>query len=139
MVMRWGASNNNKRRDATYPGRNGGTIEIYTGAPPTQVGDAITSQILLLTFQLGNPAGSSAGNGEFKANAIADAVAVATGVAQWYRQLSLPGVIERDGVVGINATDDIQIADVAITIGQSIAFVQWLETESNMYTAPPLI
>lgn len=138
MSIRYSATETNLRRNATYPGRDGGSIEIYTGAPPAKVADAITSQILLLTYVLPNPVSSFNITGFFQANAIADAVAVATGIAQWYRQISSGSVTQRDGVIGLNSTDDMQISDVNITNGQVVTFVQWTEFENNLYNSNPL-
>ncbi len=136
MTMRFRSNDNSTRAGNTFSGRTLGTVEIYTGAPPAQVTDNITSQVLLVTFQLGNPVGDIS-SGIFTARPIADATAVASGVAQWYRQLSSQGAVQRDGVIGLNSADDMQIADANISNGQVIAFVQWIETESNMYNANP--
>jgi len=64
---------------------NSGRIEIRTGAPPTNVGDA-SSGTLLGTLTFGSTAFASASNGTASANTIgSDTSADASGAAGYFR------------------------------------------------------
>ena len=82
--------------DALDTGSGTATIKEYTGSPPATTGDAITSQVLLGTHDLLNPAGTvSAGVLTFLAIAD-DASNDATGTLGFVRFLDRNGAFVMD-------------------------------------------
>jgi hypothetical protein len=65
---------------------DGGFLDIYDGTQPATADTAITTQVLLASLALANPAFQPAVNGVAASNAITpEADAPATGTATWYR------------------------------------------------------
>lgn len=63
---------------------DGGEIRVYSGARPATADTAITTQTLLVTFAIPDPAGDVADD-IFTGDAIDAAMIAATGVAAWAR------------------------------------------------------
>lgn len=83
-TLRLNTGSRNARVDAHCALLNGGTREIRTGSRPAAVTDSPTGT-LLVTFTFGNPAFGAASGGSATSNAIANATAVGTGDAGWFR------------------------------------------------------
>ena len=81
----------------------GGTAEVYTASRPTDADTAITTQTLLVTFSIPNPA-ATVTDGVLTGNAIANAMNAATGNAAWTRLRDSSGVVIGDADVGITGS-----------------------------------
>jgi hypothetical protein len=97
-----------------------GTIQIRTGAQPTNVGDAAQGT-LLGTMTWGNPAFGNASTGTATANAItSDTSADASGTAGHFRVLDGAGAIVADGTCG-QGSGDMSFDNTTIVAGGTIA------------------
>lgn len=102
-------------------GTGPGTIEYYSGTIPTNLGDALTTQVKLGTVTCSKPAGTKTG-GVFTFSAIAQANAVATGTAAWVYFKDSAGAIVGAGDVTDNAgTGFIKTNTTAFVAGGPIA------------------
>ena len=95
----------------------GGTAEVYTASRPTDADTAITTQTLLVTFSIPNPA-ATVTDGVLTGNAIANAMNAATGNAAWTRLRDSSGVVIGDADVGITGSGAfMQLADLSLVEG----------------------
>lgn len=69
-----------------------GVLKVYAGAQPANADVAITSQTLLATFTLANPAAPAPSGGVLTMSAIAAVTIAASGVANFARQFESDGV-----------------------------------------------
>lgn len=103
-------------------------IKIYDGSKPATPDVAVSSQVLLATLNLANPAFggavSNSGNGTATANAVSNGTAVATGTASWFRVLDRNGAAVIDGTVG-TADCDLILNSIAISSGATVAVTAW--------------
>jgi hypothetical protein len=99
---------------------SGGFLSLYSGAQPSPGGAALTTQTELVSFALGASAFGTALGGVMAANAIATGIALATGVATWFRLTQSDGVTAiLDGSVG-TAGCDLNLATTSVTVGDII-------------------
>lgn len=111
----------NTEGDALAALLNGGFIDILDGAQPANGNTAITSQVLLVSLQFGNPAFGSTSAGIATANAISPGTAVASSTATWcrlYKSDHTTAVF--DGSVGLSSANLILNA-VAISSGATVS------------------
>jgi len=108
-----------------------GKIRIYDGTRPASPNDAVTSQTLLVEFDLDSPAYATAVDGVITlAGVPIQATAVATSTATWVRFVESSGTtVVMDMDIGVSGTDFI-IADTSITVGMVC------EITSHTYTVP---
>jgi hypothetical protein len=99
---------------------NGGRIDIYTGNQPVNGGDAIGAQVKLVSLPLSPTAFGGPGGGGIAANAIGAGVAIAQGIASWFRMITLTNTPKLDGSVGISGCD-LNLDDVNIDVGDSVS------------------
>jgi hypothetical protein len=107
---------------------NSGTIDIFTGAAPTNTTDADTGTKLgTLTF--GATAFGTAAAGSITANAITqDSAADATGTAGYYRcRKTGGGAVIEQGTCGVG-TGDLQLNTTSIVIGGPIQVTSFVRT-----------
>lgn len=81
----------------------GGTIQIYDGTRPATADSAITTQTLLVTLTIPDPAGTVS-NGVLTGGSIAAALIAATGTAAWARLLDDSDTVIGDVDVGLSAS-----------------------------------
>ena len=86
----------------------GGEIRVYTSPRPASADTALTTQTLLVTFTIPDPAGDVE-NGVFTGDAIAQAQMAETGTANWARLVD---------------ADEATIGDVDVGLTSSGAFVE---------------
>lgn len=95
----------------------GGTAEVYTASRPTDADTAITTQTLLVTFDLPDPA-ATVTDGVLTGEAIANAMNAATGDAAWTRLRDSSGVVIGDADVGLPGSGAfMQLADLSLVEG----------------------
>ena len=70
---------------------NAGILRIYDGAQPATPQTAVSTQALLGTIVLANPAFGAPSTGTVTANAASPVATVAAGTATWYRLLQSDG------------------------------------------------
>ena len=87
---------------------DGGKILVYTADPPANSDTAISTQTLLVTFEIPATSGTVA-NGVFTGDSIAAAMIAETGTASWAR---------------IVDTDDATIGDVDVGLAGSDSFIE---------------
>lgn len=79
---------------------DGGAIHVYTAPRPDDADTAITTQTLLVTFTLPDPA-ASVSDGVLTGNAIETALIAETGTAAWARFADSAAATIGDGDVGL--------------------------------------
>ena len=95
----------------------GGTAEVYTEPRPATSGAAITTQTLLVTFDLPDPA-ATVTDGVLTGEEIANAMNDATGNAEWTRLRDSSGVVIGDADVGITGSGAfMQLSDLSLVEG----------------------
>jgi len=102
---------------------DGGTLEIYTGAQPSDPNSGPTGS-LLATIPIPNPAFGSASAGVVTKSGTWSVVATGTGVAGWARFISADTLKTMDAVVtNIPGDNDLLINTVDIAIGNTVQVV----------------
>lgn len=79
---------------------DGGAIQVYTAPRPDDADTAITTQTLLVTFTLPDPA-ASVSDGVLTGNAIEPVLIAETGTAAWARFVDSAAATIGDGDVGL--------------------------------------
>lgn len=98
-----------------------GKLRIYDGAQPTNGGDAIATQRLLVELTMNADAFPSASGALLTASGVTPAIAALSGTAAWFRLVKADGAtVLLDGSVG-TAGCDINLVSTTITVGQLIA------------------
>src|SRR5712671_4380363 len=134
-AMTVSAAGANASADAVAALLNGGTVRIYTAPQPASADVAVTSQTLLASPTLGNPAFTAAVAGVSTAAAItADPSASASGQANWARFVTSGGATVYDGLVGTSAAPQfaVRLASLTITATHSVSVT------SATYRSPAL-
>lgn len=116
--------------DLLDAGSGAGYIEIRSGAPPTNLEDAATGT-LISTHDLSDPAHGNASDANpgaiATANSIADAVAVATATAGWFRAYDSDDTPISQGTAGESDADMI-LDNADINTGQTVSITSWTVT-----------
>lgn len=107
--------------DLLDAGASFGTIKIYDGTQPAGPGTAITSQVLLATFTLEDPAFGSAATGvaTLDATPVLSTTGVAASTATWFRALDSNAVAVFDGSAGTSGTD-LLLNTATISVGVTV-------------------
>lgn len=82
---------------------DGGEIRVYNGTRPTNADTAISTQTLLVTFELPDPA-ATVSNGILTGNTLATALIAATGNATWARIVDSTAATVGDCDLGLEGT-----------------------------------
>ena len=105
------------------PGGDQGRLRIYGGTQPADTDTPVTSQPLLVDFQLPWPAFGNAQDASPKAvavaNSIPNVVAVGSGTATWFRVVTKSGVAVFDGNVGV-VDEDCIVDNTTVQAGQTV-------------------
>lgn len=101
---------------------NAGILRIYDGTQPATPQTAITSQVLLGSIVLANPAFGAPSTGVVTANAASPVNTAAAGIATWYRLFESDGTtVIRDGDVSLPAgAGECKLANTNIQPGQPL-------------------
>lgn len=83
---------------------DGGRIDVLSGTRPATADTAITTQTLLVSIALPDPAGTVS-DGVWEADAIEAAMIVADGTAAWARLFDAADAVVADVDVGITNSD----------------------------------
>lgn len=106
--------------DLVDGGAAAGTIEVRTGAPPANVGDA-DSGTLLATLTFSDPAFAAASGGSAAADTITGAVAAASGDAGHFRVKDSNGAVIWQGTAGEAAdTPDMTFDEKSFVAGGTV-------------------
>lgn len=101
-------------------GAAAGTIKIYSGSKPAGPDTAISSQTLLATFTLSDPAFTTGATGvRTLAGTPKSTTGLAAGTATWFRAADSNGVAEIDGTVGTSGSD-LNLNTTTISVGLAI-------------------
>lgn len=103
-------------------GGSPGTIKVYDGTQPTDANTAVTTQVLLATLTLKNPAfgNSSAGVATLDVSGGVSVTAAATGTAAWFRCATSGGSTVFDGSVGASGAD-LNLNSTSVVSGTSVS------------------
>jgi hypothetical protein len=96
-----------------------GTIDIRTGAQPTDPATAATGTVLA-TFTLPATAFAAFTSGTGNLNTVASVTASATGTAGWFRMKNNAGTGVIDGTVGTSGAE-LNLSTTSITAGGSVS------------------
>ena len=100
---------------------NGGKLQVFDGAQPTDADTAVGAQVKLAELTWNATAFAGAADGVATANAITtDGTADATGTAAWFRALTSADGKMFDGTVGTSGCD-LNINSVAIQINAAVS------------------
>lgn len=111
-------------------------LQIYDGAKPATLADAITTQNVLVEFDLPNPAFAGAVEGAngatATANAVTDTVALADGEATFFRIINRDGeaVLQGD-VTDVGGNGDLKLSSISIITGIEVVVVSLTATMPN--------
>lgn len=108
---------------------NGGTVKFYDGTKPATPDVAVTTQNLLATLNLGNPAMSAASGGTKTGNAITSANATANGTCTWARLCKADGTAVYDVEVGTSGAD-LNVSSTAFTVGTPVNVTSWAVSQA---------
>ncbi len=128
-----GIAARNAALDAKCTLLDGGTVDIYSGSPPTNPGDASTG-VLLVSPTFGSPAFASASSGTTTANAIGSATAVASGTAGYFRMRPSGGgdtSAVYQGTVGTSGCD-LNLNSTTIVSGNTVAISAYNLTDPDI-------
>lgn len=122
----------NQITSAIDGGSGAGTIKIYTGTRPA-TGAGLSGNTLLGTLTFSDPSAAAASGGVLTFSSItSDTSADATGTATWARVADSAGTFVMDMSVGaVGSGADIELTDVAIVSGGTIAISTATITEAN--------
>lgn len=114
-------------------GAAAGTLVIYDGVRPADVGTAITIQVPLVTFTLADPAFAAAvdtaAGGHATAGAVAIVQAADSGTATFFRVFDSDGVAVFDGDVTDTAGNgDLKLSSTAVVAGIDVTVVSLTTT-----------
>jgi hypothetical protein len=108
----------------------GGEIRIYDGTRPASANTAISTQTLLVTFEIPDPAGD-VDDGVFTGDAIDTAMVVESGTAAWARVVDSSAGTVFDGDVGLDGSGAlIEIDNLSLVEGGYCSVTSFTLTES---------
>ncbi|MFH8405560.1 hypothetical protein ACH4FX_12405 [Streptomyces sp. NPDC018019] len=118
--------------DYVDAGAGVGTIKIYTATMPSSANTAVSSQTLLATFTLVDPAFGSASSGVATlAGTPITTTGAAAGTAAWFRcATSTPGTCFDGTVTATGGGGELQLNTTTISVGVSV------EITSGTFTMP---
>lgn len=128
-VLGFAAARKQSRASLLAGWLDGGEVRVYTAPRPTDADTAITSQTLLVTFALDDPAGTATA-GVFEAAAIDAALIAATGSAVWARVVDDAAGTAFDCDVGTTGSGAlVQLDSVALVAGGYVTVTSFTLTE----------
>lgn len=128
-VMGFATARKTSRAELVLSWLDGGEVRIYDGTRPADADTAIGTQVLLITFELDDPAGTVT-NGVFTAAAIAQTLITTAGTASWARVVDSASGTIFDADVGIEGSGNlIEIDNVSLVEGAYCAVVSFTLTE----------
>jgi hypothetical protein len=111
-----------------------GTLVIYDGTPPADVGTALSGNTALATFTLNNPSSPAASGGVLTVDVDPDITvsASATGTATFFRIISQPGtaIIQGD-ITADGGGGALELDNTSITSGNDVTWQTLSITEGN--------
>ena len=109
---------------------DGGKLRIYDGVQPTNGGDPLSGQHLLVECVMGSPAFAAAVGGILTANALAAGIAVYSGTPTWYRLWEADGTTPLlDGSAGVGDYD-LNLSSGTITVGENVQVNSYIISQS---------
>lgn len=128
-LMGFSAARKTSRAELVTGWLDGGEVRIYDGNRPADADASISTQTLLTTLELDNPAGTVTEN-VFTAAAIAQAMVATSGNAAWARVVDSTGATIFDADVGLEGSGNlIEIDDVSLVAGAYCTVVSFTLTE----------
>ena len=106
---------------------NGGKLQLYTTAQPTNADTATSGQTKLVEWTLPTPCWGTPTAGVVTANTIADVVAIGDGAAAWFRVLAADNTKLMDGAVGTTGCN-LNLDTITITTGVTQHVTSWTHT-----------
>lgn len=103
-VLRYANARKTGRANLVAGWLAGGSIKCYTADKPSTTDTEVTTQTLLVTFAIPNPAGTVS-NGVLTGGVIATAMNAETGTPTWCRIEDSSHVVICDGDVGVTGSN----------------------------------
>lgn len=107
---------------------DGGTLDLYDGAQPTACDTPVSTQALLVSLGLGNPAYQPAVDGVAELAAPASGLCALSGIATWYRFKKNDGSPVQDGSVGLTGCN-LNLTSAAIIAGATLVIDSFVQTQ----------
>jgi hypothetical protein len=109
---------------------SGGSVQVYTSPRPSTADIAISTQTLLATITLPNPAGTVT-NGVFTSVTLSQVLVSNTGSAVWCRVIDSVGATIFDGDVGtVGSGSFLETTNTSLTQGAYLAISSFTITEA---------
>ncbi len=119
----------NIEADALAAVMDSGIVRVYSGGKPLTADTALSGQVMLVEFTLGNPAFGAAVDGVITAAGIAPVVIAATGAAAWFRAFASDGTTSMwDGTAGVGAEFDMDVNATHLVQGSQFAPSEFTHT-----------
>lgn len=120
--------------DSLDAGAGAGKLLIYAGSEPAEATTALTTQTLLATITLPDPAFGAAidaaPGATATANAIDPAIPTGTGTASFYRAVDSDDNVKWQGTVGTAGSgEQLELTDVELSPSYSVAVASWTYTQ----------
>lgn len=120
--------------DAIDLGSGQQTLVLYDGTRPANPSVAVTTQVVLATFNLPDPAFGNAaavsGGAAASGNPVTEVNAVASSNASWFRVYDGNGAAHHDGDVSNTAgSGDAKLSNVALVTGVGVSVVSMTYTQ----------
>jgi hypothetical protein len=122
---------NNRLDQITSAVGGSGSLRIYSGTAPANVGAALSGNTLLAELALNSTFAPAASSGTLSLNQITqDTSANATGEASFFRLLTSGGTAIVQGTVGTSGAD-LNLNSVSISSGAAVSVTAFSITEAN--------
>jgi len=122
---------NNRLDQITSAVGGSGSLRIYSGTAPANVGAALSGNTLLAELALNSTFAPAASGGTLSLNQITqDTSANATGEASFFRLLTSGGTAIVQGTVGTSGAD-LNLNSVSISSGAAVSVTAFTITEAN--------
>lgn len=122
---------NNRLDQITSAVGGSGSLRIYSGTAPANVGAALSGNTLLAELALNSTFAPAASGGTLSLNQITqDTSANATGEASFFRLLTSGGTAIVQGTVGTSGAD-LNLNSVSISSGAAVSVTAFSITEAN--------
>lgn len=128
-ILGFATARKNTRCTALAGWLAGGEIRIYDGTRPASADTAVSTQTLLVTFEIPDPAGDVEDE-VFTGDSIATALCAATGTAAWARVVDDAAATIFDADVGLTGSGNlIEIDNLALVEGGYCSVTSFTLTE----------
>ncbi|MCO5763772.1 MAG: hypothetical protein NHG36_20100 [Chromatiaceae bacterium] len=128
-LLGFATARKNSRAELLASWLDGGEIRVYDGTRPASADTAVSTQTVLVTFEIADPAGDIE-DGIFTGDAIAVAMVAETGTAAWARVVDDAAATVFDCDVGLTGSGEmIEIDNLSLVEGGYCSITSFTITE----------